>query len=119
VTHRIAIVASNGGGDEEAKVSSEECIVAAKHNFKCQTRPPKDRLEKLLEVTCQHHSYPVKHKLKDYTMMKNFMTLGTFSKGRMLGGELGVEGVQHPFLGKWRSIQSLTDPTSDPGTLRD
>jgi hypothetical protein len=40
-------------------------------------------------VTCLHHSYPVKHKLKDCTMMKNFMTLGAFSKSRKPGGDPG------------------------------
>jgi hypothetical protein len=41
-----------------------------------------DRFEKLLEATCLNHSYPVKHELKDYTMMTNFMTWGPLSKGR-------------------------------------
>jgi hypothetical protein len=49
-------------------------------------RPPKDHFEKLLEATYPHHSNPVKHKLKYYTMMKNFMTSVAFSKGRKPGG---------------------------------
>jgi hypothetical protein len=80
---RVATVASNGNGngDEGADNSSEEFVAAAECHFKQQTRPPKDHFEKLLEATCPHHPYPVKHKLKHCTMIKKFMTLGTFSRG--------------------------------------
>jgi hypothetical protein len=50
---------------------------------------PKDHFKKLLKVTCPYHSYPIKHMLKDCTMMKNFMMSGAFSKGRKPGGDLG------------------------------
>jgi hypothetical protein len=47
--------------------------------------------EKLLETACPHHPYPVKHKLKDYTMMKKFMASGAppicDRPGRNLGGK--------------------------------
>jgi hypothetical protein len=33
--------------------------------------------------------YPVKHKLKDYTMMKNCMTLVALSMGKKLEGDPG------------------------------
>jgi hypothetical protein len=58
----------------KANNSDEEYVVATKHDFKRQTRPPKDHLEKLLEATYPNHSCPIKHMLKDCTMMKNFMT---------------------------------------------
>jgi hypothetical protein len=45
-----------------------------------QVRELKDHLEKLLEAICPNHSYPVKHKLKDCTRMKNFMMSGALSK---------------------------------------
>jgi hypothetical protein len=86
---RITVVGSNGSGDEEVGNSSEECVAVAERDFKCQTRPPKDHFQKHLKATCLHHSYPVKHKLKDCTMMINFMMLGTFSKGRKPGGDPG------------------------------
>jgi hypothetical protein len=96
--HLVAIVA----GNEEAGDSSEEFIAAAECHFKRQTQPPKDHFEKLLEVTRPHHPYPIKHKLKDCTMMKKFMMSGTFSKGGKPGGD--QEGkVQHPFPGKQKS----------------
>jgi hypothetical protein len=64
-------VASNGNGDEEADNSGEEFIGAVECDFKRQTRPPKDHFEKIHEATYLHHPYPVKHKLKDYTVIKN------------------------------------------------
>jgi hypothetical protein len=69
-------------------------MVAAERNIKRQTRPPKkDHFKKLLEATCLHHSYPIKHKLKDHAMMKKFMTAGTFSKGNRSEGDLEGKGV--------------------------
>jgi hypothetical protein len=80
-------VVSNGDGYEKADNFGEEYVAAVERDFKHQTRQPEDHFDKLLEVTCPNHSYLVKHKLEDYTMMKNFMTLGAFSKGRKPGGE--------------------------------
>jgi hypothetical protein len=62
-------------------------------------RPPKNHFKKLLEVTCLHHSYPVKHKLKDCTLMKKFMTSGAFSKDRKPRGDLGGKSAA-PILGE-------------------
>jgi hypothetical protein len=42
-----------------------------------------------LEAACPNHMYPIKHKLKDCTMMKNFMTLGALSMGKKQDGEPG------------------------------
>jgi hypothetical protein len=66
----IAIVASNGNNDEGADNSGEEFIADAERDFKRQTQMSKDHFEKLLEATYPHHPYPVKHNLKDYTMIK-------------------------------------------------
>jgi hypothetical protein len=41
-----------------------------------------DHFKKLLKATCPNDSYPIKNKLNDCSMMKNFMTSGAFSKGR-------------------------------------
>jgi hypothetical protein len=49
-------------------------MVVAKHNFNWRTRPPKGFFEKVLEAACPHHPYPIKHKFRDYTMMKRFMS---------------------------------------------
>jgi hypothetical protein len=56
-------------------------------------RSPKDHFKKLLKTTFPHHSYSIKHKLKDCTMMKNFMMSRAFSKGRKPGGDSGGKSV--------------------------
>jgi hypothetical protein len=56
-------------------------------------RQSKDYFEKLLEAACANHAYAVKHKLKECTMMKNFMALGALSKGKKPEGEPGGKGA--------------------------
>jgi hypothetical protein len=83
----VAIATSNDGDDKEADDSNEEYVTAVKHDFKRQAWQPKDHFEKLFEAACQNHSYPVKHKVKNCTMMKNFMTSGALSRGKKPEGE--------------------------------
>jgi hypothetical protein len=87
------MMASNGHDDDEADDSCKGFAAASEHDFKRQTRLPMDHFEKLLAASYPHHPYPVKHKLKDCTMMKIFMTSGTPSKGDKLGGEKGGKSV--------------------------
>jgi hypothetical protein len=54
-------------------------------------------LENLLDETCVNHAYRIKHKLRDYSMMKSFMTLGSLSRG-MEVDEVPDEGDTTPFL---------------------
>jgi hypothetical protein len=42
---------------------------------KRQARPPIDHIESLVEEACPNHAYPIKHKLRDCGIMKNFMVL--------------------------------------------
>jgi hypothetical protein len=51
--------------------------MAATGSGKRQAQPPTDHFEKLMEETCLNHTYPVKHKLRDYNMIKNLMALGS------------------------------------------
>jgi hypothetical protein len=46
-------------------------------------RPPKGHFEKILEAAYPHHLYPIKHKLRDCTMMRRFMS----SPGAPPGGD--------------------------------
>jgi hypothetical protein len=46
-----------------------------------------DHFEKLLEATCPNHTYPIRHKLKECTMMKNYMSKGTFARGKKPKGD--------------------------------
>jgi hypothetical protein len=64
-------------------------------------------------VTCLYHTYPVKHKLKDYTMMKKFMTSGTFSKGSKSGGDPGGKSVA-PILGEAKVMKIFDGPPLGP-----
>jgi hypothetical protein len=54
---------------------------------------------KLLEVTCPNHAYPVRNKLKECTMMKNFMASRALSMGKKPEGEPGGKAVT-PFPGE-------------------
>jgi hypothetical protein len=111
---RIAIVAGKGRGDKGVGDFDEECIAIAKRGFKCQMRPPKDHFEKLLKATYPHHSYPVRHKLKDCNMMKKFMTSEPFSKGRKPGEDPVGKSVA-PILGEAKAITIFDRPHRGPG----
>jgi hypothetical protein len=80
---------SDDNDGEEVDNSGGGFIVTTKRDFKWHTRPPKDHFEKLLEVTCLHHPYPIKHNLRDCTMMKKFMMSGALSKDGKPRGDLG------------------------------
>jgi hypothetical protein len=91
--HHVTITASSGDDDEEAGDSGEEFVAIVERDFKWQTRSPEDHFKKLLEVTYQYHSYPVKNKLEDCAKLKKFITSGAFSRGSKPGGDLGGKGA--------------------------
>jgi hypothetical protein len=62
--------------------SDEEHVAAVERDFKCQARHPTVYFETLLEATCPNYVYPIKHMLKECTMMKNYMTSGALAKGK-------------------------------------
>jgi hypothetical protein len=85
-------ITTGNGDDDYDKVedgSNEEHVDAVERDFKRQARQPTDHLEKLLEVTCPNHAYPIKHKLKECSMMKNYMTTGALAKGKKPVGDPG------------------------------
>jgi hypothetical protein len=59
-------------------------ISIAAHNDKRPVRPPMDHFKRLLEEACPNHAYPVRHKLKDCSMMRSFMTSGPLTWGAEL-----------------------------------
>jgi hypothetical protein len=63
----------DGGNDEEVGGFGVGHIVTATCSSKCQARSPIDHFERLLEEACPNHEYPIKNKLKDCGMMKNFL----------------------------------------------
>jgi hypothetical protein len=78
---RLAMVTNHGSTGEEIENSDEEFMATAERDFKRRTRLPKDHFEKILEASCLHHPYPLKHKLRDYTTMKRFTTSGAAPGG--------------------------------------
>jgi hypothetical protein len=38
-----------------------------------------DHFKRLLEEACPNHAYPIRHKLKDYGMMRSLMTSGSLT----------------------------------------
>jgi hypothetical protein len=70
-----------------------------KEGMKCQASPPMDHIKRLLEEVCPNHSDPIRHKLKFYGMMRNFMTSGSLTWGAKLDeGPNGSDTT--PFWGK-------------------
>jgi hypothetical protein len=90
---RPTAVTNDGSVGEKIESSDEEFMASAEHDFKRCTWPPKDHFEKVLEAACPHHPYPVKHKLRDCTMMKRFMSSGTPAAAAELARNLGGRGT--------------------------
>jgi hypothetical protein len=64
-----------------------------------------DHFKKLLKATCPNHMYPGRHKLKEGTMMENYMTTGTFARGKKLKGD-PTRKVVVPFS-KEKAVMSI------------
>jgi hypothetical protein len=90
------VVDGDGGNGKQAGSFRVECVVAAIGSGKCQARPPMDHFKKLLEETCPNHAYPMKYKLKDRDMIKNFMALRSLTRGLEVN-EVPNEGDVTPF----------------------
>jgi hypothetical protein len=71
-----------GDNDKDTSDSNKELIAAVERNFKRQSWQPIDHFEKLLLATYPNHMYLVRNKLKECTKMKNYMTTGTFARGK-------------------------------------
>jgi hypothetical protein len=71
-------------------------VTTAMHNDKRQAWPPTDHFKRLLKEACPNHVYPIRHKLKDYDMMKSFMISGSPTWGMGLNEDLGGNDVM-PF----------------------
>jgi hypothetical protein len=106
---RVAVATSYDEGDneEDAGDSDEELVATAERDSKRQVQQPADHIKKLLEATCPNHVYPVRHKLKECTMMKNYMTTGTFAKGKRPEGDM-VWKAAAPFPEE-KAVMSIYD----------
>jgi hypothetical protein len=84
-----------GDNEQEADDSNEDLIAIVTCDFKRHACQPADHFVKLLEVTCPNHVYSIRHKLKECSMMKNYMTKGTFAKGKKSEGDLAGKVIAH------------------------
>jgi hypothetical protein len=89
-------------------VRAAAVIGSGKH----QVRPPTDHFKNLLEETCPNHDYPVKHKLRDYVMMKNFMASRSLARSMEID-----EGDTTPFPGE-DMVMMIYDGRPSPGMHR-
>jgi hypothetical protein len=92
----VATSCDEGDSDKDAGDSDEELVTTIEHNSKHQVRQPTDHFKKLLEASCPNNMYPVRHKLKECTMIKNYMTMETFAKGKRPEGDLAGKAAS-PF----------------------
>jgi hypothetical protein len=58
-----------------------------------------DHFERLFEEVCPNHAYAIKHKLRDCSLMKNFMAKWSLSWG-MEVDEAPIKDDATPFLGE-------------------
>jgi hypothetical protein len=75
--------------DDNKKVddSDKVCVVGTGCSVKSKAQTPTNHFERLLEEAYLKHTYPIKHMLKDCDMMKNFMTSGSLTQDKELGGD--------------------------------
>jgi hypothetical protein len=64
-------------------------ISTTMHGDNHQARLPTDHFKWLLEEACPNHAYPIKHKLKDYGMVRSFMNSGSLTSVAELDKDLG------------------------------
>jgi hypothetical protein len=72
------------GHDWKAGGSDVGCILTTTCSDKRPMRPPTDHFKRLCDEACPNHAYPVRHKLKDYGMMRSIMTSWSLTWGTEL-----------------------------------
>jgi hypothetical protein len=104
---RVAITTSCDEDDnnKEADDSGEELVAVVERDLKRHAQQPADHFKKLFEVTYPNNAYPIRHKLKECSMMRNYMTTGAFTKGKKLEGDLARMPVA-PFP-KEKAVMSI------------
>jgi hypothetical protein len=92
-----------------------ELVAAAERDSKRQAWQLADHFKKLLEATCPNHMYLVRHKLKECTMMKNYMTTGIFAKGKSPDGDSAGKVAALSPRRKWSCRFTEGQPTMSHG----
>jgi hypothetical protein len=80
------MIATDYDDDNDEKTDGSDLghVMTATRSGKRQVQPPTDHFERLVMVACPNHVYPIKHKLKDCDMIKNFMTSESLTWGMKL-----------------------------------
>jgi hypothetical protein len=107
MTQRVVVTTSYDDIDKEADGSDEEYVTAAGCDFKRQARQPNQHFEKLLESAYLNLAYQIKHKFKECTMIKNFMTTRALTKGKKREGDPGAKAIA-PFP-REEAVKSIYD----------
>jgi hypothetical protein len=94
------------GHDWEVRGSGMRHISTVVHSDKRPTRPPMDHFKRLLEDACPNHIYPVRHRLKDYGMMRSFMTSWSLTWGAKL--DEGPDRSNTPPLPEENAVMTVT-----------
>jgi hypothetical protein len=89
----------DNGNNRKAGDSSMGHIMTTIHSIKHQVRLPTEHFKRLLEVACPNNVHPIRHKLKDYNMMKSLMISRSPTQGTELNEDLGGSDTL-PFPGK-------------------
>jgi hypothetical protein len=75
-----------------------------------------DHFKRLLEEACPNHVYPVMHRLKDYDMMRSFMTSGSLTRGAEL--DEGPDGSNMTPFTKENAIRTVHGGCPPSGRCR-
>jgi hypothetical protein len=83
--------------DSEVGGSGVRRTPAATQNDKRRARPSTFHFKRLLEEACPNHTNPVRHKLKDCSMIRSFMISGSITGGAELNeGPNGSDTTSFP-----------------------
>jgi hypothetical protein len=88
----MTLTSHNDGHDWDVGGSSVRHISTATHSDKRPVRLPMDHFKRLVEEACPNNAYPIRHNIKDYGMMRSFMTSGSLTWGAKLHkGPYGID----------------------------
>jgi hypothetical protein len=112
----VTAIDDDGGIDKQTCGFDAARTMAAIGSSKHQACPPTNHFEKLPEETCPNHTYPIKYRLRDYGLMKSFMTSGSLPWSMEVNDALD-EGDSTTFL-REDKVMTIYDACPSPGMRR-
>jgi hypothetical protein len=104
------------GHDWEAGSSGVRCTSTAVCNEKRPVRPPTDHFKRFLEEAYPNRTYPVRHKLKDCSMMRSFMTSRSLNWATEL--DEGLDGSDTTLFPEKNAVMTVYGERSPSGRHR-